>query len=50
VHGIWLTAPDGDPAAAPAALLALVAIGGIALGFSSWLQARLARRGLPYGD
>ena len=44
LHDVWLMAPDAAPAAAPAALLALAAIVALALGFSSRLQARLAKR------
>lgn len=44
LHDVWLMAPDAAPAAAPAALLALAATVALALGFSSWLQARLEKR------
>jgi hypothetical protein len=37
----WLLAPSAVPAALPASLLALVALGGLFLGSSSWLVKRL---------
>jgi hypothetical protein len=50
LHDLWLMAPDAAPAAAPAALLALVAIAGLSLAFSSWLRMRLAQREPRDGD
>jgi hypothetical protein len=44
LHDVWLMASDVGPVAIPAALLAMVAIGGLATGFSSWLRARQFQR------
>jgi hypothetical protein len=44
LHCVWLMAPNAAPTAAPAALVALATIVALALGFSSRLQAWLAKR------
>jgi hypothetical protein len=43
LHDVWLIGPGAAPPAIPAALLALGAIGGLAIGSSSWLEARRTR-------
>jgi hypothetical protein len=40
LHDVWLIGPGAAPPAIPAALLALGAIGGLAIGSSSWLEAQ----------
>jgi hypothetical protein len=47
LHDLWLIAPSGARAAAPAAVLGIVAIASLAVAFSTWLETRLAwgRRG-----